>query len=250
MNKIVVVGSSIQPREGKFTYSETRSIFNKDERFRQTIFTINSIKNILPDAKIKIIDSSDDYVEYERMFNVFENVDFVPLKEISYTAFEKVNTHTNKSYCECLLLNSFYTHFKKELQGYDFVIKATGRYFHNNFNNGLFTEENKDKFFFKKPLQFKWNDNWNYWMVDRRAIQNDDMLRQYCTVMYAFGSSNLNSIIEINEAAMHFIDSKEMINYDIETLMYYLTRPNESRIIETNWNVVGWNGVDGRFMHY
>jgi len=250
MNKLVVVGSSIQPRDGKFTYSKTRSIFDKEERFRQTFFTINSIKNTLPDATIKIVDSSDDYREYMGFFSFFKNVEFIPLKEISYTVFEKVNTHLNKSYCESLLLNTFYKHFKKEIQSHDFVIKATGRYFYDNFNDALFIEENKDKIFFKKPLQFKWNDAWNYWMIDERTIQEDDMLRQYCTVLYGFGSSQLDKMIDINEASMSFIDSEEMYQYDIETLSYYLTRPFKDQLIETDWLVSGWDGASGKFMYY
>lgn len=250
MNKLVVVGSSIEPREGAFSYSNTRSSFDTEERYRQTVFTINSLRNCLPDARIIIVDSSEDYMKYYTHLAFIKNVEYVPLKEISYTAFEAVNTHKNKSYCESLLLNTFYKAYKKEIENYDYIIKATGRYFYYDFNESLFTQENVDKIFFKKPLQFKWNDSWNYWMVDRREIQKDDMLRQYCTVLYGFGKQYLNTMIDINDAVMNFIDSQEMANYDIETLAYYLTRPYEQNIIETDWIVSGWDGVSGRYMYY
>lgn len=250
MNNLVIVGSSIQPRDGKFTYSNTRSTFSTDERFRQTFFTLNSISNSLPNAKIIIIDSSSDYREYNINFSYMKNVTYVPLKEISYSAFEAVNTHLNKSYCECLLLNTFYKHFKKEIQNYDYIIKATGRYFYYDFNDSLFSESNTDKIFFKKPLQFKWNETWNYSFVDRRQIQQDDMLRQYCTVLYAFGKEKLQTMVDINEASINFINSSEMSHYDIETLSYYLTRPYENELIETDWIVSGWDGTSGRLMYY
>ena len=250
MNKVVIVGSSIQPREGKFTYSETRSKFDSEERFRQTIFTINSLRNCLPDARIIIIDSSNDYKEYIPNLSFIKNVEYVPLKELSYSAFESVNTHYNKSYCENLLLNTLYTKFKKELLGYDYIIKATGRYFYYDFNDNLFNEQNLDKIFFKKPLKFVWNDAWNYWMIDRRQIQQDNFLRQYCTVLYGFGSQHLEKMIDINEASMKFMDSPEMKHYDIETLSYYLTRPYEDKVLETDWKVSGWDGVSGRYMYY
>lgn len=250
MNKLIVVGSSIQPRDGSFSYSNTRSSFNTEERFRQTVFTINSLRNTLPDARIIIVDSSNEYMQYYAHLAFIKNVEYVPLKELSYSAFEAVNTHKNKSYCECLLLNTFYKAYKKEIENYDYIIKATGRYFYYDFNDSFFNEENIGKFFFKKPLSFKWNDGWNYWMVDRRDIQKDDMLRQYCTVLYAFGKQHLNTMIDINEAAMNFIDNPEMKNYDIETLSYYLTRPYENQIIETDWIVSGWDGVSGKYMYY
>jgi len=108
MRNLFVVGSSIQPREGRFTYSPTRSTFAADERFRQTIFTINSITAAFPEAKIVIVDSSNDYMEYIQTFWHMKNVDFVPLKELCEDAFEIVNTHPNKSLCESLLLNTYF----------------------------------------------------------------------------------------------------------------------------------------------
>ncbi len=59
MNKVVVVGSSINPRSGRFTYSETRSKFNAEERFRQTIFTVNS-SEFIPSVN-KTINFEADY---------------------------------------------------------------------------------------------------------------------------------------------------------------------------------------------
>ena len=250
MNKLIVVGSSIQPREGKFSYSNTRSSFSTEERFRQTVFTINSLRNSIPDAKIMVVDSSDDYMQYYAQLAFIKNVEYIPLKTISYNAFETVNTHRNKSYCECLLLNTFYKAYKKEIDNYDYIVKATGRYFYYDFDDSLFNEQNVDKIFFKKPLKFKWDDAWRYSMIDRRHIQKDNMLRQYCTVLYAFAKQHLNSMIDINEATMNFIDSQEMTHYDIETLAYYLTRPYDDRMIETDWVVSGWDGVSGRYMYY
>ena len=84
MNKLIVVGSSIQPGEGKFSYSNTRSSFSTEERFRQTVFTINSLRNSIPDAKIMVVDSSDDYMQYYAQLAFIKNVEYIPLKTISY----------------------------------------------------------------------------------------------------------------------------------------------------------------------
>lgn len=250
MRSLFIVGSSIQPREGRFTYSQTRSKFATDERFRQTIFTVNSIRASFPEAKIVIVDSSNDYMEYMQTFWHIKNVDFVPLKELSEEAFEIVNTHQNKSLCESLLLNTYFKIHKPTIKEYDFVFKATGRYFYFDFNEKLLTEENKDKIFFKKPLNFEWNDSWNYQFVDRRNHQNNNRLHQYCTVLYGFGSENLEKFIDINEAAVHLLQQPSMSHYDIETLSYYFTRQFEDKVIEVDWKVSGWDGTSGRFMYY
>ncbi len=249
MRKLFVVASSIQPRTGKFSYSKTRSLFSADERFRQTIFTVNSIQNLVPDAKIVVIDSSDEYVDYITKL-AHLNVEYIPVKELSGEVFETVNTHQSKSLCECLLLNTYFEHYKKEVLTYDYVIKACGRYFYSKIDSKIFNEENKDKLFFKHPLRFKWNNTWQYDFVDLRHVNGDDHLNQYCTVLYGFGSSYLNQIMDINRAAIHVIDRPTMYHYDIETLSYYFTRPFKKDIIEVDWKVSGWDGTSGEFMHY
>lgn len=250
MNNIFLVSSSIRPRDGKFTYSKTRSTFGADERFRQTIFTVNSIRAAFPKAKIVVIDSSDKYEEYMQTFFYFKNTEFISLKTLSPEAHEIVNTHQNKSLCECLLLNSYLTKHKKQIAEYDFVFKATGRYFYYDFNSLLLTEENRDKIFFKKPLNFPWNDSWQYHFIDRRKSQNNDRLHQYCTVLYGFGSQHIDKFIDMYEATVHLLNQGAMYHYDIETLSYYFTRAYEDKIIEVDWKVSGWDGTSGRFMYY
>lgn len=250
MNNIFVVGSSIQTTNAPLTYSPKRTIFSSEERLRHTTFTVNSIRNAFPDSKIVLVDSSNEYKEYQKHFFYFRNVDFVPLKELSYTAFEVVNTHPNKSLCESLLLNIYFRQYRKQLKQYDFIIKGCGRYFHFDFNDSLFTEENKDKIFFKKPLNYEWNETWRYSFIDRRSEQGNNRLHQYCTVLYAFGSMYLDTFIDINEATVHLLKQPSMSHYDIETLSYYLTRQYEDKIIETDWRVCGWDGTSGKFMFY
>jgi hypothetical protein len=250
MRKLFIVGSSIQPREGRFTYSQTRSKFDAQERFRQTIFTTNSIRAAFPDAKIVIVDSSAEYAEYIQTFWYLKDVDFIPLRELCEDAYETVNTHPNKSLCESLLLNTYYKTHKPQIKEYDFVFKATGRYFYYDFNDQLLTEQNKDKIFFKKPLNFEWNNDWRYQFVDRRLLQDNNRLHQYCTVLYGFGSEHLEKFIDINEATIHLLNQTAMSHYDIETLSYYFTRAFEDKIIEVDWKVSGWDGTSGRFMYY
>jgi hypothetical protein len=247
-NKLFIIPSTIQARKGIFTYSNTRSVFSTEERLRQTIFTINSIQNAYPDGKIVLIDSSDISQELKKEFSHISNLEFVALKELDAYATEIINSHPNKSLCECLMMNTYYKNFKQDIKRYDYVIKTCGRYFYFDFTNH-FTTENKNKIFFKKPLNFKWDNNWNYHFVDLRNEKNDKLL-QYCTVLFAFGSEHLEKFIDINDATIHFLKQSSMSHYDIETLMYYLTRPFIENIIEVDWKVSGWDGTSGRLMYY
>jgi hypothetical protein len=250
MRKLFVVSSSIAPKPGTFTYSPTRSVFGAEERFRQTIFTINSIQASFPNDKIVVVDSSEDYADYIVTLRHLKNVEYLPVKDYAPEIFNLVNHHQNKSLCECALLNSYYKKFKNEIKEYDYVIKTTGRYFYFNFNDALFTQENTNKIFFKKPLNFEWNDNWRYQFVDRRVQQNNNRLHQYCTVLYGFGIHQFDKFIDINDAVVNLLSNEKMAHYDIETLSYYFTRPFEKDIIETDWIVSGWDGTSARFMYY
>lgn len=248
-SKLFIIPSTIQARKGVFTYSNTRSVFSTEERFRQTIFTVNSIQNAYPDGKVVLVDSSDDSELFKKEFSYIPNVEFISVKDLDENAAEVINSHPNKSLCECLILNTYYKAHKKEIKTFDYVIKTCGRYFYMNFKN-YFTEENKDKMFFKKPLNFNWDDNWKYHFVDLRDHQKNNRLHQYCTVLFAFGSIHLDKFIDMNEAVIHFIKQPKMSHYDIETLSYYLTRPFEKDILEVDWLVSGWDGTSGRFMCY
>ena len=250
MTNLVLVTSSINPRKGDFTYSPTRTHFDHGERFRQTIFTLNSINNCLPGSKIVVIDSSEEYDEYKEILRYIPNVEFIPVKELSGEVFETVNTHRNKSHCESLLLQTYYKQYKKQVKEFDFVFKTSGRYFHFNFDNKHLTEENKDKIFFKKPLQFKWNESWGYQNVDIRHYEQHDFLCQYCTVLYGYGSTHLDKFMDINEAVIHLTNQQSFHYYDIETFYYYFMLPYREKVMHVDWIVSGWDGTSGKFMYY
>lgn len=252
MRKLVIVTSTICPRNGALTYSQSKTHFSSDERLRQTIFTVNSLTNSLPDADIVIVDTSDEYQQYAALFHsYFKNVNFVPLKQLSSDACEIVNTNTHKSHCESLLLQTYYEKFKDDIKNnYDFIFKTSGRYFHFDFNDKLLTEENKDKIFFKKPIEYTWSDSWRYHFVDLRHVEQTNVLRQYSTVLYGYGVEHLDKFMDMNVATIHLTKYASMSHYDIETLYYYFTRQYKNSIIEVDWKVSGWLGPSGQFVYY
>jgi hypothetical protein len=110
--------------------------------------------------------------------------------------------------------------------------------------------ENKDKMFFKHPLAFDWNDSWGYQMLDRRLIQQDNKLRQYCSVLYGWSKSNHERMMDIYKVIAEFTNNSSGMKYDLETLLYFFTREFEKDIVEYDWKIYGWTGVDGTFLRY
>jgi hypothetical protein len=176
---------------------------------------------------------------------------FVSVKEEFPEIYETVRKHPNKSHCETLLLLKFFSKYKSQLEDVDYFFKVSGRYFFDSsFTEELFTPENLGKIFFKHPMQFDWQDLWNYNRVDRRAIQQDNKLRQYCSVLYGFGKSNYDRFVDLYRVLSFFTDHPSYSTFDVETLLYFFTRDFEKEIIEVDWKVYGFNGADGRFLRY
>jgi hypothetical protein len=146
---------------------------------------------------------------------------------------------------------SFLEKYKEKLSEYDYIFKISGRYFFDssvNFNSC--TPKNINKLLFKYPMEFEWSDNWGYSMVDRRQIQNNNKLRQYSSVIYGWGKENHSLMLDIFRAVAEITNNPKTMHYDIETLLYYFTRQYEDKIIEHDWRVYGFIGVNGKFLRY
>lgn len=254
MKKAFIVTSSIDVDNNyPLTYSKTRSFFSNEERLRHTVFTINSLDHVSDDeTDIYLIDNSDNYYNYKSVLSYQKNLIYVPIKEFFPDVYQLARTHNHKTFCETLITTTFLTHFKKEVDKYDFFFKLSGRYFlDSSFKIDIFNQSNINKFFFKKPLKFEWQDHWPYQMVDRRTIQGDNKLYQYCSVLFGWGKNCHHKMMDIYKGISVFTDNPNTSAYDMETLLYYFTRDYEKDIIETDWTIYGWEGAcGGTFLRY
>lgn len=253
MKKAFIVSSAIEVNNDyPLTYSQVRSHFSSEERFRQTIFTITSLDLIRdPDLTIYIIDLSENWESYAGILSFQQNLKFVSVKKDFPWIFNEARTHNNKSHCETLIVKTFIEHNLQELKNFDYVFKISGRYFiDGSFTTQHLNEHNIDKLFFKYPMKFDWIDSWPYQMVDRRKVQGDNKLYQYSSVLYGWGKNYLEKILDINRVICEITGSEKGKFYDIETLLYYFTRDFEKNIIEVPWLVNGWDGVNGRYLKY
>lgn len=253
MKKAFVITSAIDvEKDAPLTYSSVRSFFEPDERFRQTVTTIANLDARFPDDTVMyLVDLSEDYQKYRGVLSYQKNLIYVSVREEFPEIYDIVRKHPNKSHCETLLLYKFFLKYRTQLEDVDYFFKVSGRYFMDgSFKEDLLNPENLGKMFFKKPMEFDWQDLWNYHRVDRRAIQKDNKLRQYCTVLYGFGKHNYDRFVDLYRVLSYFTDHPAYSTFDVETLMYFFTRDFESDIVEVDWLVYGYNGADGRFLRY
>jgi hypothetical protein len=136
---IVFITSKIYTSDNKFSYVDIRSVYTPEERFIQTLETIVSIRNKIPNPYIILFDNSifinNDY------FNVLKiNVD----KFINITTDENLNYHTDKykykAFSDISQQLSMYNTFLKfvDIKTIKNFFKLSGRYIINdsfNFNN-------------------------------------------------------------------------------------------------------------------
>ena len=253
MKKAFIVTSAIEvDNSNSLTYSKTRSYFSNEERLRQTIATVASLDQATDEnTTIYLLDISDDWKKYKDALAYQTNLKFISIKEQFPQIYKTVKTHPQKSHCECLMLSTFMAAYKDELSQYDFQFKFSGRYFlDKSFDISVFNDAVKGKIFYKKPLQWEWQDHWGYSMVDRRKQQGDNKVRQYCSVLFGWSKEYQSKFLDMFNSIALMLSQPALHHYDVETLGYYFTRQYTQDIIETNWLVYGWTGANGQFVRY
>jgi len=118
MKDCIIITSVIQTANKPLNYSETRSIYSHQQRFEQTLETIESVRKCMPDVHILLIECSPPS---EWMDTLKSKVD----QFINLEFNEIVNNSLEKGLGEkTLLLHALYS-LKEE---YANIYKITGRY--------------------------------------------------------------------------------------------------------------------------
>ena len=254
VKKAIIITSCIEvDNNHPLTYSKTRSAFSNAERWRQTIASVASIDSAThgKDTTIYLVDASEQCNTYRQALSYQSNLKVISVKEEFPEIFEIVRSHSNKTFCECTILKNFITKYQTELAEHDFIFKFSGRYFlDSSFDVNMLEEYSTDTLLFKRAMAYEWNDGWGYQMVDLRSEQGDNTLRQYSTVLFGFGSQQINNMLNMFGKTIDLLSNQNMLHYDHETLIYYYTRSLKDYVVETDWIVYGFHGADGRFVRY
>jgi hypothetical protein len=125
---LVLVTSKIRVSGAPFSYIKSRSLYSLDERFQQTIQTITSIRDFIPNSYIILIDNSKDLPSrYSDYLNSHVDV-FVtsPSKALKY--FTDVNKF--KAFAELAQMIELYNMLlhRIDVGGFKNIFKISGRY--------------------------------------------------------------------------------------------------------------------------
>ena len=143
---IVLITSKIITSNKKFNSGFRRSIYNKEERYKQTIDTIESIRKYIPNSYILFIDNS--HLPQFMKDRLASSVDTFlnPYQD------QKLSEDTNsksKALCECSQTRYAINHLKNLKINWQYLFKLTGRYIINeSFDYSLY--DNKEIIFRKQ----------------------------------------------------------------------------------------------------
>lgn len=125
---LVLITSVTNTVNKPLSYYSFRSIYTKNERFTQTLKSIESIRKYIPDSYIYLIECSDDIDEEEKIFK--ELVDtYVNCFNVDEVKNSVQSPHKGIGEMNFLLyfLNNF-----DNLDEFDHFFKLSGRYYLNN----------------------------------------------------------------------------------------------------------------------
>lgn len=148
INNIVLITSVINTPNKPLSYSKTRSVFSRKDRFEQTKKTIKSVREKLSNSKIIIVECSDFNEEENNYFK--ENCDYI------LNLWDKKNLHDSifgisKSLGEGIMTIEALKYIEELNLEYNFLYKISGRYWLNeNFKiesiqNNIFKRINKNE---------------------------------------------------------------------------------------------------------
>ena len=182
MKNLVLITSVINTPNKPLSYSAVRSIFSREERFKQTQETIKSIKAKIPNCKIVIVECTD-FTDIERGY-FQEQCDYI------LNLWENKSLHNNifgisKSLGEGTMTIKALEYIFEEKIEFDCLYKICGRYsFNDRFNYSVF---NNTKNIFKKINGDINNIFTSFYKVDNKMakiillfLKKNNILMQKC----------------------------------------------------------------------
>jgi hypothetical protein len=197
MNNVVLITSIINTPNKPLSYTNTRSVFTRPERFEQTVNTINSVRKHIPNCKIILVECSHlidhEYAFFNNNCEYFINLikDFESTKHIFSSAKAAGEGTMTKKALEYLINNDI---------KFDNLFKITGRYHINNEFN--YNDYNNNSNVFKQidhislyTSLYKINYNDIHSLL---VFINTNFNRMINAEGYEIIFNNLQNIIKIN----------------------------------------------------
>ena len=194
---IVFITSKIYVSNQSFSYTAKRSIYSEEERFLQTLETIQSIRQFIPDSYIILFDNS--------VFTMFEKMVLYKLCDcfINIVDNENLNYFTDenkiKAYADISQQLAFFDLFipKADISSIKNFFKISGRYLINNdFNYQKYDNNNN---LFKRNLMISKKDYFYtcFYKLDK------SILHEYHQI--------LHKLINVNREQLQDIDCEILL---------------------------------------
>lgn len=255
MKFLFLIGSSVKHFEEKHL-----SAYNEQQRFEQTLKTIESVREKVKNSYIVLFEASSSPIEdkYRKIFQdkcdlVLELYDDLAIKQIYENLKKDPKLFTyGKSILETrAFLNTLYTVQKHNLfSDSQRIFKLTGRYF---LNDDFDIKDYESKFFENKYVIKKYD----YTVEESSSYNNEDLSNVYAylygangmmvTGLWSFDRNLFSEIVISLEKAFSYME--KMIQYtagnDIEHSLYrYLNKKNIVDIPNLGLTVIkGMEGV-------
>ena len=204
---IVLVTSKIYVSDNPFSYTKNRSFYTSNERFLQTIETIDTIKKYIPNCYVVLFDNS--YFIPNEKTKLEENVDCF----INVTNNKKINYYTDdyeyKSFADISQQISFYDYFLKHINidTIQHFFKISGRYLINeSFDYNTY------------------NNKYNIMKKNELVLDRD----YYFTCFYKLSSSTLHSYF--NSLKKKRADKEKYKHMDCEMIIPYVLGKNKKNV--------------------
>ncbi len=195
MNIVLITSKIYINNNVPYTYSKKRSIYTKDERYQQTLITIESIRRYIPNSYIVMIDNSI-FTEYE-----YNNLTKLTDYFINITDNMELNYYTDN--CKYKYLGELY----QQLMAFNIFFKNI------NYNN--------IKYLFKISGRYKINNKFNYMNFDNNMNifkQNNNVHDRtyYYTSFYKLNNDFIDIYFKLLNNAK--INKYKHINKDFEVI--------------------------------
>ena len=166
---VVLITSKIYVSSNKFSYTEKRSIYTKEERYVQTINTINSIKKYIPNVFIILIDNST-FTENEKDVLINNTNIFINYNDKILDYY--TNNNEIKAIAELCQIKYALNVINNYNIKFNNFFKITGRYIiNNNFLYDIYAKNYKNDNIFKKNKLIK--DRLYYYTCFYKISQNN-----------------------------------------------------------------------------
>lgn len=203
MKNLVLITSVISTSTNPLSYTNTRSVFSPEERFQDTVKTIESVRQKIPDSKILLVECSDLGIVYEAYFkkhvdyylNLYENEDM-----------RNNTTSQSKALGEGTMTISAMNYiFSNEIQ-FDNFIKISGRYWLNDFFD--YSDFDNDKIVVKYIDGNPENVNTCVYKLPKNVLPD----------FLSFLNSNMGKMYECIGYEVLFAQFVQKFNYCINTI--------------------------------